>query len=157
MFTIASINLKLEICSCFQSKSKKKAVENQQNKVAELDPPPDFLKTRISIWERAKAERVEWLAKQERKDIKIELPDGKIVNGTSWDTTPYDIAVGISKGLADNAVVSKVNGEVWDLDRPLEDSCRLQLVKFDDDEGKVHTAITFLYYFNNLGLLLSNN
>jgi len=119
-----------------KSKSKKKAVENQQNKVAELDPPPDFLKTRISIWERAKAERVEWLAKQERKDIKIELPDGKIVNGTSWDTTPYDIAVGISKGLADNAVVSKVNGEVWDLDRPLEDSCRLQLVKFDDDEGK---------------------
>ena len=150
---------KLEICLYFQSKSKKKTVENQQKKVAELDPPPDFLKTRISIWERCKAERAEWLAKQERKDINIKLPDGKIVEGTSWETTPYDIAAGISKGLADNAVVSKVNGEVWDLDRPFEDSCCLEIVKFDDDEGKVHTAIlveSFFYsyfYSKSFGLL----
>ncbi len=32
--------------------------------------------------------------------------------------------------------MAKVNGEVWDLDRPLEDDCSLQLLKFDDDEGK---------------------
>jgi len=120
----------------FKSKTKKKAAENQQGKVAELNPPPDFLDTRIAIWNRCKAERDEWLAKQEKKEIKIALPDGKIVDGTSWKTTPYDVAAGISKGLADNAVVSKVNGEVWDLDRPFEDSCSLQIVKFDDDDGK---------------------
>lgn len=130
---------------CFQSKTKKKAAENQQGKVAELNPPPDFLDTRIAIWNRCKAERDEWLAKQEKKEIKIALPDGKIVDGTSWKTTPYDVAAGISKGLADNAVVSKVNGEVWDLDRPFEDSCSLQIVKFDDDDGKV------MYKYDNGG------
>ena len=77
------------------------------------------------------------MAKQERRNIKIQLPDGKIVDGTSWETTPYDVAAGISKGLADNAVVSKVNGTTWDLDRPFEDSCSLEIVKFDDDDGKV--------------------
>lgn len=40
-----------------------------------------------------------------------------------------------SQGLADNTVIAKVNGVLWDLDRPFEDSAKLQLLKFDDDEG----------------------
>ncbi|UYV75656.1 TARS [Cordylochernes scorpioides] len=41
-----------------------------------------------------------------------------------------------SQGLADNAVISRVNGQLWDLDRPLEANCSLELVKFDQDDGK---------------------
>lgn len=40
-----------------------------------------------------------------------------------------------SQGLADNAVISKVNGVLWDLDRPLEGDCNLELLKFDDPEA----------------------
>ena len=40
--------------------------------------------------------------------LSVTLPDGKEVAGESWRTTPYDIALGISKGLADNCVISKV-------------------------------------------------
>jgi len=32
--------------------------------------------------------------------------------------------------------VAKVNGQVWDLDRPFEESASLQLLKFSDEEGK---------------------
>jgi threonyl-tRNA synthetase len=32
-------------------------------------------------------------------------------------------------------VIAKINGELWDLDRPLEEDSQLQLLKFDDDEG----------------------
>ena len=46
------------------------------------------------------------------------------------------MACGISKGLADNSVVAKVNGEVWDLDRVLEADTSLELIKFNDDEGQ---------------------
>ena len=28
-----------------------------------------------------------------------------------------------------------MNGEVWDLDRPLESDCDLRLLKFDDADG----------------------
>jgi len=42
-----------------------------------------------------------------------------------------------SQGLADNCVVAKVNGEVWDLDRPLEKDSELVLLKFDDPDGKL--------------------
>lgn len=41
-----------------------------------------------------------------------------------------------SQGLADNTVIAKVNNNVWDLDRPLEDDCSLQLLKFDDEEAQ---------------------
>ena len=67
-------------------------------------------------------------------DITVTLPDGKTVPGQSWRTTPYDIASGISKGLVDSCVVTKVNGEVWDLDRVLE------LNKFDVEEGHQRPA-----------------
>ena len=33
-------------------------------------------------------------------------------------------------------VCYQVNGEVWDLDRPLEGNCSLSVLKFDDDDGK---------------------
>lgn len=64
------------------------------------------------------------------------MPDGKQVSGQSWRTTPYEVARGISQGLADQAVISKVDGEVFDLDRPLEKSCRLEILKFDNDDAK---------------------
>ncbi len=104
--------------------------------MGELSPPPEFIAERLVMWDRLKKERDEWVAAQTPEPIVITLPDGKEVGGESWKTTPYDIALGISKGLADNCVVAKVNGEVWDLDRPLEGSCTLALIKFDDEEGQ---------------------
>lgn len=56
--------------------------------------------------------------------------------GVKGVTTPMDIANAISKGLAKKVVVSKVDGAVWDLTRPLEGDCALQLLSFDDPEGK---------------------
>lgn len=59
-----------------------------------------------------------------------------MVEGTSWQSSPYDIAKTISQGLADATVIAKVNNQLWDLDRPLEGDCTLQLIKFDDPEGQ---------------------
>lgn len=41
-----------------------------------------------------------------------------------------------SQVLASNAVIAKVNGELWDLDRPLEGDCSLELLMFDNEEAK---------------------
>uniref|UniRef100_A0A8C3LST9 threonine--tRNA ligase n=1 Tax=Chrysolophus pictus TaxID=9089 RepID=A0A8C3LST9_CHRPC len=42
----------------------------------------------------------------------------------------------ILQGLADNTVIAKVNKMVWDLDRPLEEDCTLELLKFEDEEAQ---------------------
>lgn len=104
--------------------------------VKELDPLPAYIEERNALWDKCKAEYIAELATKPRVAISVTLPDGKIVNGTSWETTPYEIAKSISQGLADNTVVAKVNGEVWDLDRVLETDCTLQLLKFDDAEAQ---------------------
>lgn len=38
----------------------------------------------------------------------ITLPDGSTREGTAWETTPLQVAEGISKGLAQRVVVAKV-------------------------------------------------
>ena len=99
----------------------------------EMNPHPDYIQERLSLWDRLKKEADEKLANAEKTPIKITLPDGKQLDGLSWKTTPYEIASGISKGLADNCVVAKVNGELWDLDREFEKDSTLELLKWDED------------------------
>ncbi|KAI0826196.1 threonyl-tRNA synthetase [Irpex lacteus] len=102
----------------------------------ELQPPPEFFDHRIKIFDKLKAEYDEWVKAQPREEIEITLPDGSKRKGTSWETSPMDIANQISKGLADRIVISKVDGQVWDLERPLEKSVSLELLDFEHPEGK---------------------
>ena len=74
----------------------------------------------------------------------VTLPDGTVKEGESWKTTPFMIAQGISQGLAESTVISKVNGELWDLERPFEADSTLRLLKFDDDEAKAVSNLSFL-------------
>lgn len=70
-----------------------------------------------------------------REEITVTLPNGSIVAGKSWETTPAAIARQISKSLFEKTVIAKVDGELWDLERPLEKSCRLELLDFENQEG----------------------
>jgi len=67
--------------------------------------------------------------------IKITLPDGT-VKEFEKGVTGLDIAMSISEGLARNVLAAKVNGEVWDATRPLENDAEVQLLTWRDDDGK---------------------
>lgn len=122
--------------SSLKALQKKKAEKPEKSSVAELKPLPSYIESRLALWDKCKAKYVAFLKEQTPENISVTLPDGKTVPAESWRTTPYEIARGISQGLADNAVISKVDGVLWDLDRPLEKSCKLQLLKFDDEEAQ---------------------
>ncbi|VDO95445.1 unnamed protein product [Heligmosomoides polygyrus] len=108
----------------------------------DMKPWPEFIQKRIEMWDRLMAEYKTEIAQKEPVPIKITLPDGKQFDANAWRTTPLQIAEKISKGLAENTVIAKVNGEVWDLDRPFEGDATLHLLKFDDDEGKQRWSVT---------------
>lgn len=99
-------------------------------------PKATFLEERTAFYDQLKKEFDEEIASKERKPIKITLKDGKVVDGTSYETSPADIAKNISKSLFDRLVISKVNGELWDLERPFEEDAKLELLDFEDDEAK---------------------
>ena len=67
--------------------------------------------------------------------IKITLPDGSIREYNAG-VTAYDVAMSISQGLAKAVLAAEVNGEVWDLTRPIATDSSLKLLKWDDEGGK---------------------
>ncbi|KAI1471842.1 threonyl-tRNA synthetase [Daldinia caldariorum] len=120
-----------------KDKKSKGAAEDAISGPLEMTPPPDFLKTRLELFDRLKKKYDEDIAKRPREQITITLPDGSIKIGTSWETTPGEIAKGVSNSLYKRSVVARINGEkLWDLERPLEQSCKLELLTFDDPKGK---------------------
>ncbi|XP_038138556.1 threonine--tRNA ligase 1, cytoplasmic [Cyprinodon tularosa] len=122
-----------------KNKKEKKQDKGQvDGRVKELNPWPPYVPERLSLYEELKKESDALLAKKAAgsKAIIVELSDGRKVPGKSWITTPYQLACDISQGLADNAVISRVNGELWDLDRPLEQDCSLEILRFDNDDAQ---------------------
>ncbi|KAH8645627.1 hypothetical protein BX600DRAFT_391088 [Xylariales sp. PMI_506] len=106
----------------------------------ELNPAPDFLQHRLDIFDRLKKRQDEELAKKPREPITITMPDGSVKAGTSYETTPGEIARGISNSLYKRTVVARLDGDreqLWDLERPLERSCKLELLDFEDEQGKM--------------------
>jgi threonyl-tRNA synthetase len=67
--------------------------------------------------------------------MNVTLPDGTVKqfeNGIS----SLDVAKSISEGLARNVLAAKVDGQVIDANRPLNADCTLQLLTWNDAEGK---------------------
>ena len=68
--------------------------------------------------------------------INITFPDGN-VRQYEAGTTAMDVAKSISHGLAKKVLSAKVNGEVWDTTRPIDTDATLQLLTWDDKDGKM--------------------
>jgi len=94
---------------------------------------------------------------QSREEITVTMPDGSERKAKSWETSPMAVAKEVSKSLSERIVIAKVchlfffkknppcpfhlpflkvDGELWDLERPLEKSCKLELLDFEHPEGR---------------------
>ena len=67
--------------------------------------------------------------------IKITLPDGN-VKEMNDGSSAMDVALSISEGLARRVLAAEVDGEVWDLTRPIPTNSSLKLLSFSDEGGK---------------------
>jgi len=67
--------------------------------------------------------------------IKITFPDAS-VREFEKGVTGLEIAQSISLRLAQEVLAVSVNGETWDLTRPIEEDAAVNLLKWEDEEGK---------------------
>ena len=67
--------------------------------------------------------------------IKITFPDGSVREFESG-VTGYEVAKSISPRLAKEVLSVTVNGELWDIMRPINEDASIKLHKWDDEEGK---------------------
>ncbi|PWY97803.1 threonyl-tRNA synthetase [Testicularia cyperi] len=102
----------------------------------EFTPKPAYFDHRIAMFEKLKAEQDAAFAAKAREPITVTMPDGSQREATSYETSPMDVAKAISKSLSERIVIAKVDDQLWDLERPLETSCKLELFDFESPEGK---------------------
>ncbi|MGN0452205.1 MAG: threonine--tRNA ligase [Ruminococcus sp.] len=67
--------------------------------------------------------------------INVELKGG-VCKEFEAQTTAAEVAKSLGTGLYKAVCACKINGEVKDLRTPLVEDCRLELLTFDDEEGK---------------------
>ncbi len=67
--------------------------------------------------------------------VKITLPDGS-VKEFQEGIKGMEIAQSISEGLARNALAIEVNGEIWDLSRPITKDSSIKIFTWNDKGGK---------------------
>ncbi|MCB9043196.1 MAG: threonine--tRNA ligase [Chitinophagales bacterium] len=67
--------------------------------------------------------------------IDITFPDGRVQTYPKG-TSALEIAKSISEGLARQVIAAEVNGEVRDLNRPINESAKIAFLKFEDKGGK---------------------
>lgn len=68
--------------------------------------------------------------------MRITLPDGSQKEYPDG-ITALQVAQDLSPRLAKEALAARVNDEVWDLTRSLPDDCRLELLTFSDEGGRL--------------------
>ncbi len=67
--------------------------------------------------------------------INITFPDNSVKQFEAG-VTPLAIAESISSRLAQDILAASVNGQEWDITRPIEEDATIKLFKWDDPEGK---------------------
>lgn len=87
-----------ERCESFYSVSLTNVYRYDLVYLLQLQCEPSFIEDRLKLYETLKKEHDALLAYRAAnlsKPIKITLTDGKVAEGESWKTTPYQLAVGI--------------------------------------------------------------
>jgi threonyl-tRNA synthetase len=67
--------------------------------------------------------------------IKVTLPDGAIKE-LPKGSSPMDVALSISEGLARNVISAKVNGKTVEVTTPITTDAKVTLFTFDNEDGK---------------------
>lgn len=122
------------------NKKEKKGGKANGKQSLYLDPEPEFINERNELFDKLLKEYQDDVAQKPRVPITVVLKDGSQKEATAWETSPMDIAKQIAKSFPDKQCISKVNGELWDLERPLEgkegEEVKLEFFDFESEEGR---------------------
>lgn len=95
---------------------------------------------RNELFEKLWQEHLEEVKNQPHPEINVtlHLGDGNVstIPAKAWETTPAQLLKHVPKEISAEIVIAKVEGQLWDLGRPLEGECTVTYVPFSDPEGR---------------------
>ena len=136
-----------------KNRGSKKTKNGEQPEAARSPPPaepktlPDFVLERNKMFDQLKQKYDAELLEKEKSVIDVVLDlgldkEGKPIPLTpvaakAWESTPGSFLRHVPKEVSADVVVAKIDGkQLWDLDRPLEFSCRVSYLPFTSAEGR---------------------
>lgn len=104
------------------------------------EPLPDWVIERNNLFEELWQKHLKDLAAKDHPSIEVSLDIGdgnaKSVPAKAFETTPGSFLRDVPKDVAAEVVIAKVNGELWDLNRPLEGDSAVVLLPFSNPEAR---------------------
>lgn len=101
---------------------------------------PDFIQERNSFFDGLWKQHLEELANKPKPEIKVTVQvkgsENHVIDGKAWETTPGQMLRHVPKEVSADAVVAKVDGQLWDLDRPLEKDAKVEFLSSSDPDGR---------------------
>ncbi|OKO92636.1 Threonine--tRNA ligase, cytoplasmic [Penicillium subrubescens] len=122
------------------------AQENAKNaappkKAPAADVLPDWLIERNKLFEELWQQHLAEIQSRPHPEISVTLDIGdgnpSSVPAKAYETTPGSFLRDVPKDVSADVVVAKVNGELWDLNRPLEGDCTISFVPFSQHDGRM--------------------
>ncbi|KAJ5606392.1 threonyl-tRNA synthetase [Penicillium lagena] len=116
------------------------APPNKKNAAPSADTLPDFIVERNNLFEELWQQYLEDMKSCPKPEINVTLDIGdgnpSPVPAKAFETTPGSFLRDVPKDVSANVVIAKVDGELWDLNRPLERDCKVVLIPFTNPEGR---------------------
>lgn len=106
------------------------------DRIASENKRIEFIESRQKLWDQLKAEHDESLASKKCEPIQVTLEYGRVHEGISWQSTPGEIYHRINAKAHEKAIVARVNNQLWDMNRPLEGDCTVELLPFENPLAK---------------------
>lgn len=111
-----------------------------KSKQPPADVLPDWMVERNQLFEELWQQHLEEVRNRPHTEIKVTLDIGdgnpSSVPAKAYETTPGSFLRDVPKDVSANVVIAKVDGELWDLNRPLEGDCNVTLISFHSPEGR---------------------
>lgn len=107
----------------------------------ETPPLPKFILERNRLFDVIWQEHIKELESKPRTPIRVTVDNGdsfsSVVNAMSWESTPGSLLADIPDEFRGKAIVAEIDGDqLWDLNRPLEQSCTVTFIPFDHPKGQ---------------------
>ncbi|XP_059148840.1 large ribosomal subunit protein mL39-like [Physella acuta] len=95
-------------------------------------------KKRVDIFEKEQARQYALVTRVEKIEVKhTGVPEECSLIMNKYLSTPFNCAMHMQELLTKQSALALVNGEPWDMHRPLESDCELKFLHFEDEDPRI--------------------
>ncbi|CAG5134774.1 unnamed protein product, partial [Candidula unifasciata] len=98
----------------------------------------DVRKKRVELFEKEQQRQLNLVTRVEKIQVKhVGVPENCTLIMNKHLSTPYNCAMHIQELLTTRSALALVNGQPWDMHRPLVEDCELKFLHFEDEDPRI--------------------